>query len=176
MRALLEQLAQGLRSAAQARRELRWLQQEQKNGVLGPERLTLAQAVARRAQGYPLQYILGTQPFGRLSIQCRPGALVPRWETEEWALKLAAQLHATPGARVLDLCTGTGCVLFALLDENAAMTGAGVDASPRALEVFELNRRGLPHVAARSRAQLHDVRAALPPALRACDVVVANPP
>lgn len=85
----------------------------------------------RRARLEPLQYILGTQPFGALSIKCRSGVLIPRWETEEWVSKLAQLvpqepriLDASTGSmaqkmRILDACTGSGCVSLLLNYELA---------------------------------------------------------
>lgn len=90
-------------------------------------RILLRDYVKRREKGEPLQYILGTQPFGELEIVCRPGVLIPRWETEVYTSKiglLARTLLVEQGGknreqelgsyerplRVLDLCTGTGCI------------------------------------------------------------------
>jgi methylase of polypeptide subunit release factors len=103
---------------------------------------TVAELCARRARGEPLQYILGSQPFGPLDIRCEPGVLIPRPETEAWTYRLAAQLPALVRAgrgpkdeqesqplRILDWCTGSGCV--ALLLAVLARQGAG--AEPRVL-------------------------------------------
>ena len=65
-----------------AQNELRWLRQslDGPSQPTGPEqkRVVLNRQVARRAQGEPLQYILGTEFFGQLELQCRPGVLIPR--------------------------------------------------------------------------------------------------
>src|SRR4051794_29533431 len=50
---------------------------------------TLRKLVWRRAKGEPLQYILGTQPFGDLDILCKRGVLIPRSETEVYTVKFA---------------------------------------------------------------------------------------
>lgn len=86
-------------------------------------RTLLRSYVKRRGRGEPLQYILGSQPFGELEILCNPGVLIPRGETEvyttkigcltrdflveEWGLDLGRRRRPL---RVLDLCTGTGCI------------------------------------------------------------------
>ena len=74
--------------------------------------------VLRRASGEPLQYILGTAPFKELEILCRREVLIPRWETEVYTEKIGKILRAnspdrTP-LRILDLCTGTGCIALLL--------------------------------------------------------------
>ncbi|KAJ1985265.1 hypothetical protein H4R34_000085 [Dimargaris verticillata] len=104
----------------------------------------------------PLQYILGTQPFGALDILTRPPTLIPRWETEEWVLWLADQItqlltasaaesgHQRPkGHRIVDLCTGTGCIALALAHylprHSAALVG--VDIAPTAYQLARANQR-----------------------------------
>ncbi|KAI8985968.1 S-adenosyl-L-methionine-dependent methyltransferase [Pilobolus umbonatus] len=67
----------------------------------------------------PLQYILGTQPFCGLEIVTRPPVLIPRWETEEWTNRIIELLRprlssSKPPFRILDVCTGTGCIGLAL--------------------------------------------------------------
>ena len=85
------------------------------------ERL-LAEFVRRRSRGETLQYIIGNQPFGDLEILCRVGVLIPRPETETYTQNLASLLKQLQQAgkweqsnlKVLDLCTGTGCIAFLL--------------------------------------------------------------
>ncbi|KAI8325699.1 S-adenosyl-L-methionine-dependent methyltransferase [Martensiomyces pterosporus] len=109
----------------------------------------LRQAVADRTERHkPLQYILGDQPFGKTSLSVRPPVLIPRWETEEWMLKLAemirqhmaAQAEEARGGevgqrsplKILDACTGTGCISLGLASElppeSAQITGVDISA------------------------------------------------
>ncbi|KAI0429525.1 S-adenosyl-L-methionine-dependent methyltransferase [Xylaria sp. FL1042] len=90
----------------------------------------VARLVARRGAGEPLQYVLGTQPFGDLEILCGKGVLIPRPETEAWASMLADLVFSSSGGRrreggadglslslslrILDLCCGTGCIGLSL--------------------------------------------------------------
>lgn len=79
-----------------------------------------SEAVVRRSRHEPLQYILGSQPFGPLDISCRKGVLIPRWETEEWCKKLTdvlGQEYANKSLRIVDACTGTGCIPL-LIEHN----------------------------------------------------------
>lgn len=91
------------------------------------EKAELARLVAERAGGKPLQYIIGNQPFGNLEIICRPGVLIPRPETETYTEELGRLIlsMARTGAenksllernqiRILDLCTGSGCIALSL--------------------------------------------------------------
>ncbi|ODQ82134.1 hypothetical protein BABINDRAFT_33228 [Babjeviella inositovora NRRL Y-12698] len=130
---------------AAAKQELHWVKQEL------PETQWL-DAARLRKQHYPLQYILGTQPFGELDIRCKPGVLIPRWETEEWVLQLARVLSPIVESKqnygILDLCTGTGCIPLLLQHELGStikqskpqnVRTIGVDISPLAVELARKN-------------------------------------
>ncbi|KAF6241405.1 hypothetical protein HO173_000115 [Letharia columbiana] len=101
-----------------------------------------------RARGKPLQYILGSQPFGEVEILCRRGVLIPRPETENITTHLASLLLSPPSRpqhplRILDLCTGTGCIpllLHSLLAPHIpSLHLHGVDVSPAALNLAAKN-------------------------------------
>lgn len=115
----------------------------------------------------PLQYLLGSQPFGPLDILCRRKVLIPRWETEEWVTELATTL--APQTSFLDICTGTGCIAF-LLEKLTTVPGAACDISPHSERVFQLNKN---HLDLKSEFFHHDLYKPL--SVRA-DLVVANPP
>lgn len=76
--------------------------------------------VRRRSKGEPLQYILGSQPFGDLDILCRPNVLIPRPETETYTSEVAKiwqELNHLDRGRTLgiaDFCCGTGCISLLL--------------------------------------------------------------
>jgi HemK-like putative methylase len=125
-----------LRNIADAERELKWIRNEL------PAHLTLEQACRLRGRLVPLQYILGSQPFGDLDIRCVSGVLIPRWETEEWTLKLASLLqanHTDTNLKVVDFCTGTGCIALTLAEVLKQSQVYGVDISRRALSTFQAN-------------------------------------
>ncbi|KAK5082867.1 hypothetical protein LTR05_006748 [Lithohypha guttulata] len=112
--------------------------------------------VKRRARGEPLQYILGTQPFGELEIKCRPNVLIPRWDTEVYTAQVARLVKRdlavlkTESFRIADICTGSGCIallLHSLLESSdAAVTNGGpyvwgFDVSQHALALAKDNLR-----------------------------------
>lgn len=130
----LPPLLRASHSLQQARSELRWIEKEL-------PRSEWVLAINRRARREPLQYILGTQPFGDLEIQCRPGVLIPRWETEEWTLSLAAVLaNHCPSVRILDGCTGSGCIPLLLKHELPSATVEAFDVSPAAYDLACSNK------------------------------------
>ena len=79
---LLPLLLRACRDLPSARNELRWLRQhaatKTSKSASNPQ-TSLHHMCAERARGRPLQYILGTQPFGALEILCKPGVLIPRY-------------------------------------------------------------------------------------------------
>lgn len=95
----------------------------------------LTDALARRLAGEPLWRVLGAREFWGLSFALSPGTLEPRPDSEtliEAALgHLAARRHDE--LRLLDLGTGTGCLLIATLREFPQSSGLGIDLSPDAV-------------------------------------------
>ncbi|KAG2355185.1 hypothetical protein BDR07DRAFT_1453767 [Suillus spraguei] len=118
-----------------ATRELKWMKQT----LIASHSPTLPAMLQRRLNGEPLQYILGTTPFGPLDLLTRPPTLIPRPETEDWTLRLADMLSPTPARplTVLDLCTGTGCIplLLCHLWPPGSTRAYGVDISQDAIRL-----------------------------------------
>ncbi|MEO9190265.1 MAG: peptide chain release factor N(5)-glutamine methyltransferase [Acetobacteraceae bacterium] len=107
--------------------------------------------LARRAAREPLAFILGVREFWSLPFEVSPATLIPRPESEtviEAALSLFPDRASV--RRVLDLGTGTGCLLLAALSEFPAAFGVGVDRAPEAAALARRNaaRFGLAHRAA----------------------------
>lgn len=125
-------------------------------------------AVQKRAEHIPLQYIIGEQEFMGLRFKVNSNVLIPRQDTEtlvEQVLKIVK-----PGMKVLDLCTGSGCVLISVLKNAPELTGMGSDISKTALLVVKKN------------AKLHEVDAEwvrsdlFDNITETFDVIMANPP
>lgn len=99
--------------------------------------------VARHAAGEPLAYITGFQPFCNLEISVTPDVLIPRPETEELVDWAAHFFNPAAPLKILDLCTGSGCIALALAAQlpHACVTAA--DISLRALQVARHNAERL---------------------------------
>lgn len=94
----------------QAEAEAMWISQEL-------EQDKWLNASIDRSHLVPLQYILGTQPFGILNLKCREGVLIPRMDTEEWVMETSKVLESVKISNILDYCTGSGCVGLGLASE-----------------------------------------------------------
>ena len=134
----------------------------------------LAAMAERRAAHEPLARILGRREFWSLELAISPAVLDPRPDTEtivEAALKAFAG-RREEALRILDLGTGSGALLCALLSEFPRATGLGIDISPAAVAVARENlaRCGL---AARGEARVGDWGAGLEGPF---DLIVSNPP
>ena len=97
--------------------------------------------LARLSRRIPLQHLTGVQEFMWLEFQVGPEALIPRQDTEILVEEVMRELHV--GFRILDLCTGSGCILLSLLHYSNGCEGVGTDLSPRALELARANARAL---------------------------------
>ncbi|CDD77710.1 release factor glutamine methyltransferase [Cryptobacterium sp. CAG:338] len=123
------------------------------------ERDVLRGYVARRAAGEPLQLISGTAPFRYLTLKVAPGVLIPRPETEVLVSEALAELHLPriadhvqvgeegeeiisaqlPSLRVLDVCTGSGCIACAIASEYPAAKVLALDIADEALRLAKEN-------------------------------------
>ncbi|WP_196240214.1 peptide chain release factor N(5)-glutamine methyltransferase [Alsobacter soli] len=103
----------------------------------------LREHVRRRLTREPVARILGEWEFWSLPFTLAPEVLVPRPDSETVVaaalLALKERRHASEGLRILDLGTGSGCLLVALLTELPGATGVGVDLAPQAVETARFN-------------------------------------
>lgn len=95
--------------------------------------------IARRLSGEPVSRITGHREFWGLDFMVTPDVLDPRTDTETIVQAAVQTLRKNPPQRIIDLGTGSGCLLIALLTEFPAAVGVGVDISESALSVARLN-------------------------------------
>ena len=110
------------------------------NEEIVSEYLSLCQ---KRAEHIPLQHLTHQACFMGYDFYVDERVLVPRQDTEVLAEEALHQLRNIRNPRILDMCTGSGCLLLSLLMEIPDATGIGVDISEAALAVAERNRKNL---------------------------------
>ena len=93
--------------------------------------------IERRCERYPLQYLLGEWEFCGMTFRVTPDCLIPRPDSEILAEKAAALLPKN--GKILDLCTGTGCILAAALKLSENTQGTAVDLFPNVVKIAEEN-------------------------------------
>lgn len=96
-------------------------------------------ALDLREKRIPLQHITGKQNFMGIEFNVSPDVLIPRFDTE--TLVEEAMLVCGDGDKVLDVCTGSGCILISLMKYKNNIQGIGCDISDKALELARKNAR-----------------------------------
>lgn len=109
--------------------------------VTEENRQTYEALISRRSKRIPLQHLTGVQCFMGLEFTVNEHVLIPRQDTEILVEEALKYLH--DGMRVLDLCTGSGCILISLLRYSNGCQGVGTDISREALTAAEKNAREL---------------------------------
>lgn len=138
--------AQGIEEAAlDARLLLEYVCETDRNALLvhGDREISKAETeryealIKRRGEHIPLQHLTGTQNFMGLDFAVNEHVLVPRQDTEILVEETLKNLH--DGMRILDMCTGSGCILISLLKYKNNCEGTGVDLSEEALKIAAQN-------------------------------------
>ena len=95
--------------------------------------------LARLSNDEPIQYILGISSFLGLDMHVNKSVLIPRQETEEMVLDVLS--HNLSGKRVVDICTGSGCIAICVKNKYPTSIVYGVDISESALDVARRNAK-----------------------------------
>lgn len=128
--------------------------------------------IKRRCSREPLAYILGKWDFMGLEFGVSSHVLIPEQDTENLVEEVMREL--CDGDRILDLCTGSGCILLSLLHYSNATTGVGTDLSEEAIAAARENAERL-GLSDRSEWRTGDLFEAVRPEER-FDIIVSNPP
>lgn len=124
--------------------------------------------IQKRAQHIPLQHLTGEQEFMGLTFLVNEHVLIPRQDTEILVEEVMREM--TDGSRILDMCTGSGCILLSLLHYSNDCLGTGADLSREALAVARENARRLGIQACFLCSDLFDKIE------DKYDIIVSNPP
>ncbi len=137
-------------------------------------RATFRELILRRADGWPVAYLVGQREFYLLTFEVSPAVLIPRPETETLVAEALKLLKPIANPSVLDLGTGSGCIAVSIAHQKKDARVIAVDVSPDALDIAGRNaeRHG---VADRIDFRQGDLLAAVPADGR-FDLIVSNPP
>lgn len=154
-------------------REEAWLIANPEAELDAATRSGYAELLARRETREPVSQILGSREFWSRDFRVTPDVLTPRPDTETLIQTVLDRIGDRDAPlRILDLGTGSGCVLLTLLAECPNATGLGTDASPAALDVAAANAATL-GLSDRARWQETDWCEGVDGPF---DVIVSNPP
>ena len=140
------------------------------------EKTRYLEQIDKRASQIPLQHLTGHQEFMGLDFQVSEDVLVPRQDTEVLVEEALKYVHS--GMKLLDMCTGSGCILLSIVKLAAELngckevTGTGVDLSEKALKIAQENRRtlGMEQTTALLQSDLFEQ------VNGTYDMIVSNPP
>lgn len=131
---------------------------------------TYRDLIAKRANRIPLQYLTGTQEFMGLEFEVSRATLIPRQDTE---VLVEEVMKYADGKQILDLCTGTGCIIVSLATLCSLRRAVGTDISEAAIETAMRNAK-------KHKAEVFfysgDLFDALPQTEEWFDIIVSNPP
>ncbi len=144
----------------------------------------LEDAINRRLDREPLQYIIGEWEFFGLRMFCGEGCLIPRPETE--MLADIAIKNLPRGGKLLDLCTGSRCISIAVLNNRPDVTAVAVDISEKALgfakknaEYHNISEERLKFICADIYSyiptEIPDFIVSNPPYIKTCDINTLSP-
>ena len=140
-------------------------------GLTAEEKARFTACATRLSKGEPLQYVVGTAPFGDLRFEVTPATLIPRPETLELVEWVVADEQQRPSLRLLDIGTGSGCIAISLAKLLPQAAVSAWDISTDALNVAQRNaqRNGV-------KVDFKQVDVLAVKEAETYDCIVSNPP
>ena len=128
-------------------------------------------AIKRRINKEPVAYIIGKKEFWSQDFVVNQTTLVPRPETELLIYKVV-DFFKNKRINILDIGTGSGCILLSILKELDFSRGVGIDISRRAIKIAQINSKNL-HLSHQSKFKIFDISKFN---VGKYDLIVSNPP
>lgn len=137
------------------------------------ERLTMRELVKRRAAHEPVAYLVGKREFFGIDFEVGRGVLIPRPDTETLVVQALAIAKTLAAPRVLELCTGSGCIAVAIAKNCPQALVATVEIDTA---VCEYARRNITKHGLEQRIEFWQGDLFGPVLGREFDIIVSNPP
>ena len=128
-------------------------------------------AIKRRVKKEPVAYITGKNEFWSENFKVNSSTLIPRPETELLIYKLIS-FFKNKKINILDIGTGSGCILLSILKELCFSRGTGIDISPKAIETAKTNSKNF-NLSSRAKFKVFDLKKYN---IGKYDLIVSNPP
>ena len=144
-----------------------------KNKIMVPEKIVKKYdiAIERRIKREPVAYIIGKKEFWSKDFIVNKGTLIPRPETEILVYKVI-KYFKNKRIIILDIGTGTGCILLSILKELNFSRGIGIDISKKAVQIAKINSKNF-NLMHRSKFKVCDLENYN---IGKYDLIVSNPP
>ena len=144
-----------------------------KNKIMVPEKIVKKYdiAIERRIKREPVAYIIGKKEFWSKDFIVNKGTLIPRPETEILVYKVV-KYFKNKRINILDIGTGTGCILLSILKELNFARGIGIDISKKAVQIAKINSKNF-NLIHRSKFKVCDLENYN---IGKYDLIVSNPP
>ena len=128
--------------------------------------------IERRKKGEPVAYLINEKEFWKETFYVDNTVLIPRPDTELLIESVMKYTKRDSKLHVLDIGTGSGCILLSILNERKNFTGTGIDISKKSIKVSKYNTKRL-KLHNRSKFYISDVDNFL---IGKYDIVISNPP
>lgn len=142
--------------------------------ITGQNEQTMQNMIKKRSSGYPLQYILGEWEFYGLPFKVGEGVLIPRQDTETLADVVTEYSRGKKGLKILDLCSGSGCLAVAVEKNTDNSDVTAVELSEKAFEYLNENIKLNGSSVKALRADV--LKSETAENFRDYDVIMSNPP
>ena len=128
--------------------------------------------IERRKNNEPIAYITGFKEFWKYDFKVDKNVLIPRPDTEIIVQEVLNELSINSSKKILDIGTGSGCIIISILKERKKCTGTGIDIEKKAIKLAKYNAK-IQHIKNRIKFLNSDIDNFY---LHKYDLIISNPP
>ncbi len=128
--------------------------------------------IERRKKNEPIAYIIGFKEFWKNEFKVDKNVLIPRPDTEIIVEEVLNELKNNDSKKILDIGTGSGCIIISILKERKKCTGTGIDIEKKAIKLAKYNAK-IQHIKNRIKFLNSDIDNFY---LHKYDLIISNPP